>query len=138
MEEILQQATTIQPMLQRLLTSIAALPEADQLQGCCDSIRNLQVRLQCDLTVERTVGRKRYTEQEQRTQLAKVRRSFREEKNKSAVLEAALHDERYAKISGRIQNQWFLRVGIAAPTTATRTLSQWCRDFQIQETQNNR
>ena len=92
MEEILQQATTIQPMLQRLLTSIAALPEADQLQGCCDSIRNLQVRLQSDLTVERTVGRKRYTEQEQRTQLAKVRRSFRKENKKSAVLEAALHD----------------------------------------------
>ena len=41
-----------------------------------------------------------------------------------------------SKIQGRIQNDWLVKVGLADPSVPARTLSQWCRDFPAQETQN--
>ena len=37
-----------------------------------------------------------------------------------------------AKIDGRIQHLWFLRVGLADPAASTRSLSTFCKDFGIE------
>ena len=48
--------------------------------------------------------------------------------------EVRLRDELAEKIGGRLRDIWYLRAGLSSPLVATRTLSQFLKEFPRQET----
>ena len=51
------------------------------------------------------------------------------QKKRRLHAEAAVQDELANKISGRINNVWHCRVGLADPSIDARTLANLCREF---------
>ena len=68
--------------------------------------------------------------------LKRLRVDVSRQKRKYEESQAALTEAIADKMGGRIQNIWFVRVGLARPTLPMRSLRDFCRDFPVVETAN--
>ena len=136
MEGVLWKVSSVHRLVRELADSISALPQASDFEASQIALNHLLECLTSDFDLPETRRRKRNLGNDVRHELAKARRNLSKQRNKVDDLKGQLQDERIAKISGRIKDQWLIRVGTAAPTTPLRTLAQWCRDFPLDETKN--
>lgn len=106
---------------QQLCTFLDQLDATDKscFPRCKQNIRELVETLEDDFDMARC--RKQLTREQLTKQLAYQKR--RRLDVQSQV------DEMSGKIASKIQNIWFVRVGLADPYVPAQTLSRFCRDF---------
>ena len=136
MDGLIQQVSIVQGQLRKLRLSIAASPHSSEYEKSLRAIGTLTDALATDFDMIQSRGRKRPQDESLQTQVGSLQRKLRHQKQKVDAQEAMLADMQYAKTGGRIKNLWFVKVMLAAPGVPARTLSQWCRDWPTEETQN--
>ena len=119
--EILDTARLVQSRLQKLRGQLVAFPGGEHMfRKSLVAMSSLEGVLKADLDVSSVhLLRKRVSIRSLQNRVTHLKRKRRQDQAKLHTLEAT-------KISGRIQNIWFVRVAMADPSVAVETLERFC------------
>ena len=104
---------------------------ADSLHGLSLLLQALRHDFNLDLVDVR--GRKRCLATEAADLSSKLKRKLRAEEQTSARLEETLAETVGAKVNGRLRRMWILRAGLSNPSIPARVLSDFCKEFIVEE-----
>jgi hypothetical protein len=136
MQGIVEQGAQCSSQLRALRQAIVANNREGVFEKTLGAMSVLQQALADDVDALRVRGRRRQDDSSLHLRIKMQRVALKRTRREIAQLKEKLERLQNSKVSGRIQSLWFIRVGLATPTIAATTLSQWCRDWPEEETKN--
>ena len=122
MDGILVAVSLLHTQLDHLKDLLGVLPNRADFIGITNGIIALKGALQQEFEAPRRRGCKRSLGEHLKRE-CRLRQSVHRSRAKTKSLDAKLFAATTSKISGRIQDEWFIKVGLAAPTVSRRTLA---------------
>jgi hypothetical protein len=107
---------------------LGALADSDSHASTIEASKRLLVAIDDDFDLQPGTGSTTTAEQ-----LKAMKLASRRQKRKLSEARQQVVDMVADKVAGRIQHIWLVRVGFAHPSTPLRSITDFCRDFQVEE-----
>ena len=133
MDAVLPAARAVQSQLKILRTAIDGNRVSGEFSATLVGVSQLERALSSDFDSLVSAGRKRQAQHGTVEECRKLQRCLGESKNVAADLRGQIKQEQHATVSRHIKHLWYIRVGLSPPTMLATSLSQFLREWCVDE-----